>query len=599
MAEDVLYKPRQIYNGMLKNQFHDEAQKLFDDLAAATKVDQGGNKVHVNAYKAAKAVEDAFAKKVRTRKVWAGILLALSILIAVVGVILLFLGQTWAYIVGPVLIGLGIVGIIIRVVKIRKSLKENEKELAKLQAESKAKLDICYEDMAALNAAFDWNMPCQIMNKATDLLKLDPCFTNERYQYLVDGFGYNENDNYLTSVMQVTSGSINGNPFILEKVHSCEIQPKTYTGSLVITWTVTRRDSEGHTYTSVEHETLYATIEKPAPFYELTTRIVYGNEAAPHLTFSRYPSGASGKTDKQIENMVKAKSKALDKQEKKALKKGQNFTKMSNDEFDTLFGANDRNDEVEFRLLFTPLAQQNELDLIKNKDPYGDDFVMMKDKMITSVASSHSQHFDYSANPALFYGYDFEEMRVRFVKYCDDYIRGLYFDLAPIMAIPLYQMHQPHAYVYKEQYPQYFPYHEHEVFANGLGQDRFRPAEADASLPVMLKAMLSTKKKDYDLVQIKGTSYKTIPHTEYVAKMGRDGHTHMVPVEWTEYIEVQKDSYIGMGQVGGSNAEVYGKLGDNKEGTYFERGIASTFIGEKANDKFVMSFEKLKESIKK
>ena len=597
MPNDMLYRPREIYESLLKRQFHDEAERWIDELTQKAKTDCDANRLHVKAYKEAKKVEEEAAKKAGNSKALGVVTILFPILFIVGGVILFFLGQGWAYGVGAGLIVLAIVGFILRGTRVKKMIAERANILKKAQAESQKKLDVCYADMETLNASFDWNMPCHIMNKATSLLQIDPYFSAERLPFLKEAFGYEENSNYLQSVVQVTSGQINGNPFILEKVRGCEIRPKIYTGSLVITWTTTHTDSDGHVHVDHHTQTLVAEIERDAPFYDLTTRIIYGNEAAPHLTFSRYPSGAKGKSEKEIASMVKSKVKELDKQEKKALKDAtNNFTKMGNDEFDALFGATDRNNEVEFRLLFTPLAQNNELDLIKKQEPYGDDFVMVKDKMITSVASKHSQNFDYSGRPSLFYGYDYEAVRRRFITYCDDYIRGLYFDLAPIMAIPLYQNHQPHAFIYKDQYPSYFPTHEHEVMANGLGQDLFRPDKADPSLPVILKSILGKRNGESDSVQIQGTSYQTIPHVEYVAKLGRDGHTHMVPVDWTEYIEVTKDSYIGMSKVGSSQNEAYPKVQElQKEygngGAYYERGLASVFLGDKPNPAFV---EKLK-----
>ena len=49
------------------------------------------------------------------------------------------------------------------------------------------------------------------------------------------------------------------------------------------------------------------------------------------------------------------------------MKNGGQFQEMANSEFDVLFGANDRDHEVQFRLMYTPLAQRNTVDLIKDK----------------------------------------------------------------------------------------------------------------------------------------------------------------------------------------------------------------------------------------
>ena len=567
MAEDMLYKPREIYTRFLQRQLHDEADKWFDDMVAAAKVDKEGNAKHVEAYNAAKLEEEAAAKKAKSGSALATFMLVMGIIFAIVLI--------------------GIIFLVLYFTKFKKMKAERAEILEKAKAKTKAALDVCYADMAALNASFDWNMPCKILEKASTLLELDPLFKTNRMQQLINGFEYKEDDNYLHSVIGSNSGAINGNPFFLERVYECEIRDKTYTGSIVITWTTTHRDSDGHTHTDVHTQTLIATIERPAPFYEKTTRLVYGNDAAPKLEFSRYPSGVSGKSEKEIASYVKSKVKDLEKQEKKAIKKGENFTKMGNDEFDALFGATDRNNEVEFRLLFTPLAQTNMINLIKNPEPFGDDFVMVKDKKITSVASRHSQSFDYSANPNRFVGYDVVAMKQAFVGDGDDFTKFVYFYWAPMMSIPLYQMHRSNENLDYGKYPSNFTKHEQETMINGLNESLFRPKNADESLPVMLKAVASTASGKDDIIQVLGTSYVTTPQVELVPKIGGDGHTHMVPVPWTEYTEVQKVSFVAVGEVGSTAQEAKGKMANLPAGeAYYERGLASKFLGEKPNNSF-------------
>lgn len=567
MAEDMIYKPREIYTRFLEKQLHEEADKWFDDLAAKANVNKDENALHVKAYQAAKAEEEAAEKKAKSGQGWATFMLVMGIIFAVVLI--------------------GIIFLVLYFTTFKKMKKERADILEKAKAKTKAKLDICYADVAALNASFDWNMPCKVLEKASTLLELDPTFKTERMQQLIMGYGYQEDDNYLHSVLGSNSGAINGNPFFLERVSECEVRDKTYTGTLVITWTTTSRDSDGHTHTDVHTQTLIATLDKPAPFYEDTTRLIYGNDAAPKLKFSRYPSGVSGKSEKEIESFVKSKVKELEKQEKKAIKKGENFTKMGNDEFDALFGAKDRNNEVEFRLLFTPLAQTNMINLIKKPDPFGDDFVMVKDKKITSVASRHSQSFDYSASPARFRGYDVAAMKQAFVGYCDDFTKNLYFDLAPIMSIPLYQLHRSNENLRYGTYPSNFTKHEQETMINGLDPALFRPKDASVELPVMMKAVASTPSGKDDIVEVLATSYIATPQVELVPRLGGDGHTHLVPVPWVEYTEVQKTSFVGVGEVGSSAQEAAGKMAKIPAGqAHYERGLASCYLGDKPSNAF-------------
>ena len=69
-----------------------------------------------------------------------------------------------------------------------------------------------------------------------------------------------------------------------------------------------------------------------------------------------------------------------------------NFTAMTNDKFDVLFGATDRTNETEFRLLFTPLAQNSMINLIENAKPYGDDFYFVKENLSLIHISEPTRH---------------------------------------------------------------------------------------------------------------------------------------------------------------------------------------------------------------
>ena len=45
--KEPIYEPRKFYEERLKQQYHDEATRFFDELVASSKVDVEGNRVHV------------------------------------------------------------------------------------------------------------------------------------------------------------------------------------------------------------------------------------------------------------------------------------------------------------------------------------------------------------------------------------------------------------------------------------------------------------------------------------------------------------------------------------------------------------------------
>ncbi len=591
MAEEILYRPRELFQTQLKDAYHKTAVEYFDELTKESNVSPEKNAEHVKEYKKSLEEEKELQKSASSAKGLKVFVIVMMILLFVVGTIVLVVGILnaaflWFLIlIGIVAIVSGIVLAVVLAKKISAMVSEREKALQKAHERAENALKVCYADMAPLNASFDWNVPCAVMEKSTPIIDLDPTFTPERFCYLRDKFGFQEETDPHVTVLGAVSGNIQGNPFIVEKILTEHTKDKAYTGSITITWTTTYRDKNG-THTRTHSQTLTATITRPAPFYHTDVRLIYGNEAAPRLHFSRVPYGADKLSEKERDKAAAKGMKEILSLSESQLKKGAKhvITPMGNDHFDVFFGATDRDDEAQFRLLFTPLAQKNILDLIENSSPYGDDFVMVKDGMVNSIASAHSQGFDYSANPESFTGYDWADMKANFVTYCDTYIRSLFFDLAPLLSIPLYQMHKPHEYIY-QGFASNLTSFEHEIMANGMAPSCFRPEKAGEDLPLIIKEISSKKVGETDEVLLSAYSFKETPMVENVTKMGGDGHLHTIPVHWIKYDLVKKETSIGVKNVGGTRKdflknESAGSLGVSNP--HFERGLLAFVLAKGA-----------------
>lgn len=585
MPEDILYKPHKMFEEQLQKQYHEGAEKYFDDLVKSTGTDLEANRVHVKQYQQAAAEQAAAKAKLGKKQGWRNAFIALTLLFSLIGAALIYLGVQRSanvrIIVGVVALAVGL-SCIFGWVHFAKVSKQIEKVAAPLKEAAAKALEVCHGDTIALNANFDWNIPARIMEATTPLIDLDEYFSSSTLAYLVEKFGFPTQEDENTSVLGVIFGRIQGNPFILEKVRNVQLRDKAYTGSIVITWTTTVNSGKGRE-TVTHSETLTATTYHPAPFYSRDTRLIYANEAAPRLHFSRAPTYAHTLNEKERRKAVEKGAKELAKKAQKAVAKGGTYMSMGNDEFEVFFGGSDRDNEVEFRLLFTPLAQQNELELLKDPTPFGDDFVMVKDGMINSIASAHSQEFNYNVDPSYFEGYDVEEMKKRFVDYCDSYIKGLYYDLAPLLSIPLYQLHKSTEYIYKDILPGNYTSYEQEAMANGLDEAAFRPEEADPSLALLLKANKVSRQGKTDEVLIKSSSYKTTKMVDHVRKMGGDGRMHDIPVPWVKYDLRTKETVMALKEVG-SNRRDYrellkmgglSKLYPNGAFAHFERGLIS------------------------
>lgn len=517
IVDDTLLEPLNGYNKKYKEEFIKNAYEYFDRLIKDANVDVEANRQTI---KDIKLKDDEIAnikKKIRKLK-WK---------------------RFWLIVLGIITI-IGLIFVIIHLKKKLNPIIRNSQEyLNDLIEQRNALIALAKKQMAPANQRFDWNIPAKLTEMTVPDIQMDQYFDGKKYEYLHQKYGLNDEDENISSVF-IQSGSVVGNPFLLCKDFMTEMRKKAYSNSITIHWTTYVRTKEGTR--AVHHtQTLTATIYEPAPVYWYQTYLVYGNEAAPNLTFSRYPTDVENMTEKQIEKMVRKTAKKLDKKETKAYLDNDdktNYQRFGNDEFEAIFGGTDRNNELEFNLLFTPLAQKNLLHLMKTKDPYGDDFSFIKDKCLNYIQSEHDQYFDYYINPAVFFGYDHDLMRENFVKINSKWFKSFYFDIAPLMCVPLYQQHMTREYIYNEDLLANLSPYECEMMANKFDARYLKPD--DAITPCIYKTHHVKTNGYNDLVAVTAHAYRGERRVTYVRKMGGDGRSHTIPVHWIEYFPTEK-----------------------------------------------------------
>lgn len=539
-VRDIL-KPIAVYEAASKT-FESNIDEYFGDLVKKSQINKNQNKETCDQYYAKVEEKEKTTKKQKGKKALKGFLIFLAIVFfaAMIAGILMLAIPSWKEAISlaisiPLLIGGALLGtgmVLIICLDLNKKIKQIEKIIQKQEEEIKKLETEAWNELEPLNNLFTWNIPQYLITQTCPLINLDRIFTPGRQVQLFQKYGY-EGTDINSSVVSVQSGSILGNPFIFERVHMTWMGTQVYTGSITISWTTYTRDSNGHSVAQHHTQVLTASVTKPKPFYGYDTQLVYGNDAAPKLSFSRKATkeNLSELSDKKIQRMVKKADKKL---EKKA-RKSETFTKMGNSEFEALFNATDRDNEVEFRLLFTPIAQQNMLELLKAK-PYGDDFDFYKMGPINIIRSAHSQGFDYHAAPSLFADFDYERMQSHFKEYCLQYFQSLYFDLAPILSIPLYQQYKAHEYIYKTS--EGVTNYEIESIVNNYGAKHF--CHPSTVTECILKCGKVESKAGLTSTNIQCLSYKTIEHVTVVQVYGGDGHMHGVPVTWYEYVPLSK-----------------------------------------------------------
>ena len=550
---EFIYEPLIAYDKIFKKEHHKNVVDFFEELVKNSKLDKEANRLANKELVSLDKRRNSVQKKINNNKFLKGFLIFLMVIFVILfGVsIYLWVSKGFHYI-QAILIGISAISfpvfLFIILKKLNPKLLKLSDEKGKLDQEYKETLDLAWSQMEPLNKLFTYGMSTSIFKKTIPLIKLDRMFDSKRLDYMVNKFKLDDTPDLNRSALYVQSGDINGNPFYIARDLVHQLGTKTYTGSITIHWTTVGTNSKGQLTTRHHTQTLTAEVTKPCPYYHESPYIVYANEAAPDLIFSREDSDAEHMEEKQIERHVKKITKKLQKKAEKGLKSGDNYTLMGNTEFEVLFGGSNRNNEVQFRLLFTALAQKQLLQLMKDKViGFGDNFDFKKHNMINIVLPEHLKNIDLNINPEYFRDYNIDETEKKFLDYNNNFFKYIYFGFAPILSIPLYQHQKPHEYIYKDKYNSYVSFYEHEQLANLMNEREFKhPLSKTRNI---LKTS-TVKSGDYcDTVKVTAYGYDMINRIDYINKMGNDGKLHTIPVHWVEYIPVSQDTDIDINVV--------------------------------------------------
>ena len=428
----------------------------------------------------------------------------------------------------------------------------------KLKKDAEAVKQEALEQMAPLNALYTWDIPARLFEQTVPNVKFDRFSNEARIQQFADEFGWDGDLGIDTSVLFAQSGELADNPFAFVHFLKMVWGEKTYTGRLTIHWTTWERDSDGKRRQVHHSETLTASVTKPAPEYHESSAFVYGNEAAPNLSFTRKCTGL-GQADGFFGSMRKRQERKKLEKFSRNLEDESQYTMMANKEFETLFNTMDRDNEVEFRLLFTPMAQKQMVELLKeNKFGYGDDFQFSKDHKINILHSYHLSNTDLDTRPLRFANFDLRDARRVFLEWNQEYFRSLYFSMAPVLAIPLYMQTLPQSKldIYPELSLRRANFWEFEAMANYLGRDRFKHPQSVTQQ--ILKAHCTGRSEGGTAsVDVTAYGYRTVEHTDYISKYGGDGQFHDVPVHWLEFLPVERTSQLNVKEMPGWSLPEY------------------------------------------
>lgn len=543
-VKEEIYNPLDQYRKVYKEKFLEVAARTFEELATASGVDVAENKATCDEIRRLSAVLERTKSRQLHWRLFCGFLYVLVVAGGIVGWMIVDSGYRTFDLSendNMMILTTIVVGVIVTIgsllMKVHPKLRTIGNERKKLEAKIEQLTKLAWEQMEPLNRLYDWDIFARMMSETVPKLEFDPFFTEQRLADLKRVYGWDDSFNEKRSVIYSHSGLINGNPFVLCRTRKMEMGSKTYYGSKTIHWTTRERDSQGKWRTVHHSETLTASYTAPYPGYYEKTRLIYGNVAAPDLCFDRRKNTFSGK-----QGTLSYKWK-LRKLKKQAEKQNSNFVLMQNEDFEVLFNTANRNNEQQFRLLFTPLAQQSILELLQDeKDGYGDDFDFSKNRMINFIVSDHIQGVEFDMNPARYRHYDFEFAKQNFGTLNAEYFRAMYFCMAPLLCVPMYQQIRTHENIYGYADKARSAFWEHEALANFWGEDHFQ--HPNCVTQNILKTQQQRLGDGSSEITVYAHGYEAERRVYYERKWGGDGKYHTVPVEWYEYLPV-----VGSGRI--------------------------------------------------
>ena len=578
-----ILQPIQQFNNEFKDKHRQLTEEYFDRLVAESGVNAEENaELMTERSKTLAKLRDADSS-LKKKKILRGLLIFFIVMLFLAAIITAYLfggnteGLAFLAILLPIVAVCVAVALIVVIVKcINPKIKDGSAVVNELNIKVKQIEANAWKQMRPLNLKYDFNIPDKLIYATVPQIQLDKYFDEDKQDYFNGKVSLDVSGKRDISVHCARSGNSCGNPFLLIRYFVRRIVQHTYTGTLTVSWTEHYTDSKGQSHTRTVSETLVATVVKPKPEYHFVTRLYYGNDAAPDLKFTRNPVVPSNASDKKIDSIVKSGERRLEKKSRDAVKKGTSFNMLANSEFEVLFGATDRNHEAQFRLMFTPLAQQNMVALLRNKEPYGDDFHFDKKGKVNVIYSSHSAELDIDANPAQFAHFDLEQARAGFIKFNTDYFASLYFDFAPIFSIPIYQTELPSTHFAECTKHSNIGNFEMESVANYFKRDLLSPENATTSQ--ILKAAPLQVDDNGTLAEITSYAYCGENRVDFIPRVAGNGHVYSVPVHWVEYIPVEKTTHVLMQAVNTTREQYLSSDDATDDTTILANGIKATII---------------------
>jgi hypothetical protein len=210
-----------------------------------------------------------------------------------------------------------------------------------------------------------------------------------------------------------------------------------------------------------------------------------------------------------------------------------------------------RSNDAEFRLLFTPLAQKEIINLVVAQRHA---YTVNKSKNINIALSHFANELSTAFDSSLLVQYDFEVLKQVFHDFTFNFFKNIYFALAPFLCIPLYQQfgYQKHLNDIKSGISNL----EVETFINHIDPHLINHPESDTD---NLIRVTSSDDKSH-IQQIVSNTFKLIHNMIPTPVRGVHVGTRIINVPITEFHPRSRTTYVSQMPIANSKSDVTNNL---------------------------------------
>ena len=329
-------------------------------------------------------------------------------------------------------------------------------------------------------------------------------------------------DHETSSILSAIHGTVNSSPYLFLTNKRIKIIDKEYTGWTTIYVEEEVYNSNTHSYETetVEH-VVSASITRPKPSFPCDSRLYLKTKIYPNLEYY---------------NLKPFSSKSSIK---KFYKQNNHQKLMENPEFDLFFPCI-RNNEIQFKATFQLYAQEQIVELIKNRNIHklqmkktGDTIQVECDNPLTC---SRINLFGES-----FLDYSIDRITNNFNITMYSIMDGLYAYFLSILAVSLYQNEKYYIDTEKlsKDNPNTIKFNLENFFNSNdfFDSKYFHPNTSNIVFDAIPKFKVIYKTKTFTIASMDACSFSHTPRTHYET-VHAYGETVDVPIEWNEYKEI-------------------------------------------------------------